>query len=441
MRLPQQMRRIVLQIALLCTLILLLTACGPEDEPTAVAEPVTLKMVTLLDQSIGEKVAIEQYLEDNPTITMERNGYRQNPAQYLLTSPPPDIMGMGPSNILASAARQDLLMDLTDLWAQSGLLESYPENFRALSEVNGKQYYMPTGYSWVGIYYNVAIFDQFDLQPPQTWDELMGIADTLLASGETPFSIAGRDPVATSLWLDYLNLRLNGAEFHAGILRGEESYDDPRMRQVFEVWQSLFENEYFIENITSLGSIGSLTATIRGDNGELGRNKAVMILSTPSTIAELPDTFRGELDFFRFPIIDPSLNQGEVVPSIGYMIPLESPNRLEAMDLISHMSSADVQELLFQPDGNFPTFIPVNSEIIQDNFSDGVMRGISIVESVDFVTTQYFWSSPSVMQGRISTTIRTFFSTVGRDRFDIDALLLDLEETRIEAVNEGAFSN
>jgi len=434
------MRRLLAIFIFPFALSLLLIACGREDEPTVVAEPVTLNMITLIDQSNGEKVAIDQYVAANPHITIERSGYSQNPPDYLLNATPPDIMGMGPSNILASASSQNLLMDLTDLWTQSGLLESYPERFRALSEVNGKQYFVPTGYTWAGIYYNVELFDQFGLQPPQTWDELMSIADQLLAGGETPFSITGQDPVTASLWLDYLNLRLNGAEFHRSLVRGEERYDDSRVRQVFELWQTLFENEYFIDNATSISSIASLNALIRGDNGTLGRNKAAMILSTPIAIAELPALFQAELKFFRFPIIDPTLNQGEVVTSVGYIIPLDAPNRLEAMELVAHMSSADVQEILFQPESNQPIFIPVNDDIIQDDFSDEALRGISIVESADFVTSQYFWSSPSTVQGNIVSTIRTFLETVGQDSFDIDSLLAGLEEARLEAVNEGAFS-
>lgn len=421
--------------------LLLTAACGRGSDPEPVAEPVTINMVSLTDDSTGEQSVLDQYIETNPHVSIERNGYSQFPSAYLLSDTPPDIMGMGPSNILASAIRQDMLMDLTDLWAQAGLLESYPASFKALTEYNGKQYFLPTGYSWVGIYYNIDIFNQLGLEAPQTWDELMSTADTLLANGETPFSIAGQDPVSASLWFDYLNLRLNGPEFHRGLLRGEERYDDPRVRQVFEIWQTLFDNQYFIENAINTGTLDSLTATVRTDDGLLGRNKAVMVLTSPFGLADLPDQFRLELDFFRFPIIDPSQNQGEVVPSVGYMIPTAANNRLAAMDLVAYLSSADAQTMLFQPRGSLPTFVPASSEVSQDNFSQEIQRGMAIVQEADEVTSQYFWSNPSTMQSVIVTTMRTFLRNAERNNVDLDELLLQLEDARQTAITEQAFAN
>lgn len=430
-----------LKLIALCVAVVVLAACGRDEEPEPAAEPVTLTMVSLTENSNGEESLLETYTEANQNVTIERGGYTQFPSAYLLDETPPDIMAIGPSNILASAGSQNLLADLTDLWAQNGLLESYPASFRELSEVNGKQYFVPTGYSWVGIYYNVEIFNRLGLEPPQTWDELMSICDRLLAGGETPFSLTGFDPSAFSLWFDYLNLRLNGPEFHRSLIRGNESYDDPRVREVFDLWESLFAREYFIDNAYSMRPLTSLTAIIRGDNGELGNNRAVMVLATPFGLTDLPDTFRGELDFFRFPIINPTINQGEVVPSIGYMVPANAPKPFVAMDLVAYLSSAEAQTILFPPRGTFTNFVPANSDVVQDNFSQDLRRGIEIVQSADQVTQQYFFASPNLFQGRLVSILREFFLKAQRDGADIDKLLLELEDVRQTSLAEQAFSN
>jgi len=431
----------VLKLTATLCLIALLVACGSSSEPEPPAEPITLNLVTFNQSSNGEQAVLDQYMADNPHVEIQSQGYSRSPQQYLLTDKPPDIMAMGPSNILLSASQLGLLTDMTDLWAQSGLLESYPAGFKAMSEYDGKQYFLPVGYSWTAIYFNQAIFDQYNLEPPQTWDQLIQLADTLLANGVTPFSIAGQDPVTASLWFDYLNLRLNGAAFHHNLVRGQERYDDSRVQQVFEVWRSLISNGYFVENASSMGELDSLTATIRGDNGQLGRHKSAMALTTRVGLADLPEKFQDELDFFRFPIMDPTLPQGEVLPSTGYMIPADAPNRIAALDFLTYLSSADAQAKYCQPSNRTAALVPVNSEISADTFTEDLQSGRAIVQSVDYVTQQYFWSSPSPVQSAMVSALRNFFLRAKNDSLDMDSLLLTLENARLKAIEEQAFAN
>jgi len=198
------------------------------------------------------------------------------------------------------------------------------------------------------------------------------------------------------------------------------------------------------QNFTAVLHVAKNVMTIRAcaksDDGQLGRNKAVMVLASPFGLADLPDQFRLELDFFRFPTIDPSLSQGEVVPSIGYMIPSAATNRLAAMDLVAYLSSAEAQTTIFQPRGSLPTFVPASSEVLQDNFSQEIQRGMAIVQGASGVTPQYFWSNPSTMQSIIVTTMRTFVRAAQSDSADIDNLLLKLEDARQTAVTEQAFA-
>lgn len=61
----------------------------------------------------------------------------------------------------------------------------FADGLQALSLHDGKQYYVPLAYGWAAIYYNKAIFAQYNLTPPQTWDEF-----TLLASAEAQTTLA-----------------------------------------------------------------------------------------------------------------------------------------------------------------------------------------------------------------------------------------------------------
>ena len=71
-----------------------------------------------------------------------------------------------------------------------------------------------------------------------------------------------------------------------------------------------------------------------------------MALTGPVFLTDLPEPFRKELDFFPFPIIDPSIPPSEVVFSVGYMVPAKAPHRQEALTFLTYLGSDQAQALL-----------------------------------------------------------------------------------------------
>jgi len=85
-----------------------------------------------------------------------------------------------------------LFLDLGDMWKRLDLDKTYPANFQARRERDGKQYFLPVDYTWAAIYYNKSIFNRYNLKPPKTWDEFLGVCNTLQAEGIPPSPWAGR---------------------------------------------------------------------------------------------------------------------------------------------------------------------------------------------------------------------------------------------------------
>jgi ABC-type glycerol-3-phosphate transport system substrate-binding protein len=116
---------------------------------------------------------------------------------------------------------------------------------------------------------NKQVFADYNLQPPQTWDEFITICETLRANGETPLAISGNEPWASYVWFEYLNLRLNGPAFHRGLLTGKEHFDNARVRTVLETWRSLFTNGYYVEKPQALGSLNAVAALVRNERAKV----------------------------------------------------------------------------------------------------------------------------------------------------------------------------
>lgn len=433
--------RIRPHIWLLPLVILVTTHCGSSDETAAPIEldPAELTLITFQRSSVfgkAEEDVVEQFLENQPNITIDLESYGRFPQSYLESDNPPNIMAMGSNYFLRNAIAKNQLVDMTDLWIETDLINTYPAQLRALSEYNGKQYHLPIGYTWAGVYYNKQLFNQYGLEPPTTWDEFTILCDTLLANGETPLSLSGDDAWQGMMWFSYLNLRLNGLQFHNQLMQGEVPYTDARVRAVLETWQRLLERNYFVENATMMGDLDSITAIVREDNGLLGRQKATMVLASTSDFDGLPAKFRDELDFFRFPIIDPTLPVAEVIETYGYMVPNQAQSIPQALAFLSYMSSLEAQTRLVQQSGNALTYIPAHPGVDQNLLSGKVQRGIGLIAETDAFVSRYMLSSPTLFWQRAGSGLDRFL----RNNGDVDLFIETLEKARQDAEAQGLFN-
>ncbi len=324
----------------------LLAGCGMFGaEPTPTPEPVTLRYITI-GVSKAEERLLERFTAQHPSITIESEPYRTLPADYLTGDDAPDLMYITPGWFLNSAAATGQLTDLTDLWEQTGLNQSYPASVKALSEREGRQIFLPVGYTWTGLYYNAELFAQYGIAPPDRWDNLLLAADTLLANGITPFALPGDDDLYSTLWFDYLNRRLNGADLHQALLRGDIPFSDARIEAVFDTWNWMFDQGYFDRDAANTDLLTALLTTVQRDESEVVRGKSGMVLVDPGTFAELPDAFRDELTFAPFPVIDPMVSSGEVVIATGYMAPAQAPHVDQTLDFLRFVAGPDAAEAL-----------------------------------------------------------------------------------------------
>jgi len=106
--------------------------------------------------------------------------------------------------------------------------------------VDGKQYFLPTSYYWWAVYYRPSLFEQAGItKVPETWKSVLGACDTLNAAGITPITIGTRYPWTAAAWFDYLNMRINGPQFHIDLMLLKESYTDERVKAVFASGRSV----------------------------------------------------------------------------------------------------------------------------------------------------------------------------------------------------------
>jgi ABC-type glycerol-3-phosphate transport system substrate-binding protein len=412
-----------------------LTQCAYADEVVEVpleVTPVALSCLTWTyegdDWGRAERDLFDQFEANQARITISSNQYVNSIRDHLTEIPAPDVLLVSPYEATLSLVEDGLLLEVTDLWQELGLETTYPPQYVTMAEIGGKKYYIPVAYSWTAIYYNQAIFDQYNLEPPKTWDEFLVVCDTLLENGITPIALAGDNPWMATLWFDYLNLRLNGPEFHGRLIRGEESYDTPQVRKALETWQSLQTKDYFVAEPWNWGDEDGISAILRGDDAFIrSREPAAMILMNTFWLDEFPSKFRNELGFFGFPIIDPEVPAAEVIWPVGYMISANSDHPLEAVEFLAYMGSVETQSRFTRQISSLGTYLPAQSGIEAELLSPTMQQGMQLVQDADSIGVSFHASIPGAMRGSVSGVLRRFLQD---DSVDIDSLLSDLEAAR-----------
>jgi multiple sugar transport system substrate-binding protein len=269
----------------------------------------------------------------NPGVKVDINysdveSYKTSIRNFLVASPP-DIAFWFTGARMRAFTQRGLFEDLTSFFDESGLRKPMEPFIEAVTD-DGKQYMMPTNFNIWGFFYNKAVFEKYGIQPPKTWDELMAAAAKLKENGVVPFAIGTRDLWANALWFDFLTKRTAGLDFYMQLMDGKASYTDEKIKRVFEIWKGPIDKGYFLENASSYGWQEAIPF--------LNQGKAGMYLLGPYILTSLPAEARGNMGFFPFPKVDPSVPDYEQVSINGVGIPKGAKNKELAKKFLAFLA-------------------------------------------------------------------------------------------------------
>lgn len=301
------------------------------------------------------KKAMEELIADfqkaNPDIKVKWNnfdheGYK-SAIRNFLTADAPDVAAWYAGNRMEPFVKAGLFADVSDVWKANGLNDQLKSASSSMT-IDGKQWGVPyTYYQW-GIYYRKDIFAEKGITPPKTWAELLAACEKLKAAGITPFTIGTKALWPTGGWFDYLNLRVNGYEFHMELTSGKVPYTDPRVKAVFEKWGELVKPGYFIANHAAIDWQDAVPQMVQG--------KAAMYLMGNFAVATMKDggLKEDQIGFLQFPQITPNLPMAEEAPTDTFHIPAGAKNKEDAKKFLAYVASPEAQSKMNATLGQLP---------------------------------------------------------------------------------------
>jgi multiple sugar transport system substrate-binding protein len=346
--------------------------------------------------------------------TIDHESFQENINSYLQGGPD-DIFGWFAGYRMQFFAEKGLVGDISDVWSDIG--GGFSDAMKQQSTgADGKQYFVPLYYYPWAVFYRKSVWAEKGYTPPKTLDEFTALSTKMQADGLVPIAFADKEGWPAMGTFDYLNLRINGYDFHVELMAGEKSWTSPEVKTVFDTWRGLLP----FHQPDSLGREWQEAAQ------SLLNKEAGMFLLGLFVGQQFPEgADRDDLDFFPFPEIDSAIGADVVeAPIDGVMMAPRPRNESGAKDLLKYLGSAAAEDTYLKSD---PNNVGANDDAdtsgysaLQKKAQELVSGAKSISQFLDRDTRPDFASTVMI------PSLQKFISNPN----DVDTVLKDIESQK-----------
>ena len=280
---------------------------------------------------------------------------------------PIDLVLMNGTQVRAWV-RDGLLADLGADPEMATVLARVPERFHLTGPDDRTARAFPLavtrGVHTSGLYYNKALLDRAELEPPRTFDDLRASVRPLAALGAAPLVHPSGDVIWNQMlltWVLPMTAEHTGdpIEFAESTVRGDVRYDSPEWIEAFETIAGLSASGVLLE--------GSGAADYPATKELLLQGKAAMTYNgswlLPEMLAASP-TVDFDLHVAPPPAIEGASRARPILVWNGFALPAEGPSSRDAVyAFLEYASRADVDRAVVAGTQEYSPFADSNAEI------------------------------------------------------------------------------
>jgi alpha-glucoside transport system substrate-binding protein len=221
-------------------------ACGGDDDDSAdtsgaAAEPVSgtisVSGVWTGDEQRAFQAVIDGFTADNPDATVNYRGAGDNLPTILATAieggNPPDIATVAQPGTIRGFANQGDIQPIE--FAREEVEANFDPGLVDLVTVDGQLYgvLFKAANKSLG-WYNVPVFEEAGVEPPANFDELQQAAQTVKASGVTPYAVGADIGWPITDIFENIYLRTAGPEMYDQLASHQIPWTDPSVIEALE---------------------------------------------------------------------------------------------------------------------------------------------------------------------------------------------------------------
>jgi len=346
--------------------------------------------------------------------TIDHNSFQENINNYLQGGPD-DVFGWFAGYRMQFFAEKGLVGDVSDVWKSIGGGFSQAMKDQSTGK-DGKQYFVPLYYYPWAVFYRKSVFQQKGYTPPKTFDEFTALCQKMQADGLIPIAFGDSDGWPAMGTFDYLNLRMNGYDFHVQLMAGEKSWSSKEVKGVFDTWKGILP----YHQPASLGRTWQEAA-----QSLLNKQSGMYLLGLFVGQQFPKGADQDDLDFFPFPEVDSTVGADVVeAPIDGFMMSARPRNESGAKDLLKYLGSPKAEGTYLKSD---PSNVGAHNDVDTSGYS-----------ALQKKAQQLVGDAKSISQFLDRDTRPDFASTVMipslqnfiKNPNDIDNILKDIEKQK-----------
>lgn len=350
--------------------------------------------------------AIDKFEEENENVTVNvlqipNDEYKQRVVVAMSGNDSPDIFSSWGGGWLEEFVNSDQVMDLTDADID---LDRFIDVALENSIVDDRVYGIPLGISVYNFFYNREMFDEYGLEEPETYEDLVEIIEVLKENDKYPIALANQPMWPGAFYMMYFADRVGGEEaFQSAYRRTGGSFDDEAFVQAGEYIQELVEMDAFNPGFNGLPyDAGSARQLIYSD-------QAAMMLMTGGFVNNVRDEFpefEDKMGVFPFPSLqdgegDPSNIAAGISPTWSIKKETEHPD--VAVALLDTLTSLETAQEYVNRSGNV---VAVEGVEVEDEWVSQFTEWVNEANSIQFPYDQTL--PPELAEVHLNTTYDLF---------------------------------
>ncbi|HUF02468.1 MAG TPA: extracellular solute-binding protein [Gaiellaceae bacterium] len=337
---------------------------------------------------------------------------------------PPDLATVAQPGTIADFAERGVIEPLD--FAVDAAIDNLGESVVETGSVDGTLYgILVKVINKATIWYNVQAFEDAGVEPPETWDELLEVAQTLNASGIPAFSLAGADGWTLTDLFENVYIRTAGIEMYDQLAAHEIPWTDQSVKDALARMAEIYSDT---DNIAG-GRAGALQTDNAGSIARVLTDspEAAMVIEGDFVPTAVETTLEPETGYnvFTFPSIDGS---APAVVAAGDFVAMfrDSP---AAQALVEYLTSPEAAEAwasrgIGTPNKN------LDDSVFPDEISRVTAGAVGEAEILRFDLSDL---QPSAFGGTVGQGLFKLFQDFLSNPDDIDGITQQMEDAAAQA--------
>ncbi|WP_078594015.1 extracellular solute-binding protein [Evansella clarkii] len=283
---------------------------------------------------------IEDFEAENENITIDlsvlsNEQYKDQITILSSSNELPDVGMTWAAGYLDPFVDGNMFAPLDDM-LEDGLRDEFVAGTLEAYEKDGQSYGLPLELNTVYVYYNKAIFEEHGLEAPETYDELENVINVLNENNVEPIALGNRDSWTGSMWYMYFADRIGGSDVLTNAINRSGSFEDPALVEAAAKVQEMVQNDSFVSGFNGL-------ADEEAKSMFMNEQSAMYMIATwdlpnYTTNEDVPQEFRDNVGYFKFPTVDGDGDTDSFVggPGVGLFVAENSDVKDEAKQFAAY---------------------------------------------------------------------------------------------------------